>query len=511
MKKILALVLSILLAFSCFGIAACAASCDCGNTPIVFVNGINSRDLILDRGTENAKVVFPFSADDVIGIIKDNIGAFWDALDGDISAENEAIIVAAVEQLLEGVEMNDDGTSKYNVSPDWDITNNDVHKSGGHFTFIPDWRIDPMETAEQLKAFIDHVKELTGHDTIKIIGFSQGAIFLNAYLSLYGYDGIEACVWNSGAMNGLEMVGQLWTEQIHVNSESLIGFLNESIGNSFGDNILSLFAGALLDSGVVDNVLNITNKICDTVVNDKVIRDCLIGTVAKMPAMWAFLDDNYYELAKEKVFCNEGDTEKYAELISKIDNYHYNVQVKCGEIMDGMRDACGRIGVIAKYNRYTTPLVDYYNIQSDGLIDTVRESCGATCADIGTTLGDDYVQAIDDGHNHVSADNMIDASTCRYPENTWFIKNLHHSSNGAYVDGLTNYILNADHQVDVFENEEYPQFANFNVSTGEVSPLTEENANLSAADKTSGGFLSFIKRIFDMLRTVLDMLTSFFR
>ena len=511
MKRILAVLISLILAVSCFGVAAHAEGCDCGNAPVVFIQGINSADLVLDRGTENERVVFPFSANDVIDIIKENIGAFWDALDGDISAENEAIIVAAVEKLLDGVSMNDDGTSRYNVDRDWHYPTADVHKSGGRFTYVPDWRLDPMEHAAELKEFIDYVKELTGHDTVKIIGFSQGAIILNAYLASYGYDSIEACVWYCGAMNGLELVGQLWTEQIHVDSDALIGFLNETIGNSFGDNVIALLSGALLDSGVVDNVLKITNKIADTIVNDKVIRDSIMGTVGKMPSMWAFLDDSYYELAKEKMFCNEGDTERYAELIEKIDNYHYNVQVKCNEIMEGMRNACGKIGVIAKYNRYTTPLIDHYNIQSDGVIDTVRESCGAVCADIGTTLGEDYVQAVADGHDHISADRIIDASTCLYPDQTWFVKNMQHSTTDSYVNNLLNYIISADHQVSVFEDERFPQFSVFNVANGETLPLTEENAALSAADKTSGGFLSFIRRIIDMLRAVLETITMFFK
>ncbi len=511
MKKIIALLLTLTLCVSSFGLCASAAGCDCENTPVVLVNGINSRDLIRNRGTGNAEVVFPFTANDVIDLIKENIGAFWDALDGDISAENEAIIVSAVETLLEGVAMNDDGTSKYDVVADWDWPARDVHREGGRFTFIPDWRLDPMETARQLKEFIDYVKELTGHDRIRIIGFSQGAIFLNAYLALYGYDGIDACVWNCGAMKGLEMVGQLYTEKIHVNSEALIGFLNESIGNSFGDNLLSLLTGALLDTGVVDNVLKITNKIADTIVNDKVIRDSVMRTVGKMPAMWAFIDDGYYEEAKAKMFSAEGDAEKYADLIAKIDNYHYNVMVKCDEIMDGMRDACGRIGVIAKYNRYTTPLIDYYNIQSDGLIDTVRESCGATCADLGTTFGEDYTQAVQDGHNHVSADRMIDASTCRYPENTWFVKNLQHSDGCAYLDALVNFILNADHQVTVQEREDFPQFSVYDIASGAAEPLTEENASLGAADKTAGGFLAFLRKIIDFFRSIIEMIAAMVR
>lgn len=43
------------------------------------------------------------------------------------------------------------------------------------------------------------------------------------------------------------------------------------------------------------------------------------------------------------------------------------------------------------------------------------------------TLGDDYVQARDVGHNCLSEDGIIDASTCMLPENTWFIKNYGHA------------------------------------------------------------------------------------
>ena len=63
---------------------------------------------------------------------------------------------------------------------------------------------------------------------------------------------------------------------------------------------------------------------------------------------------------------------------------------------------------------------------ADALIDTQYTSGGATCSDYGSTLGDDYVCKANCGHNHLSPDNRIDASTCALPENTWFIEGQYH-------------------------------------------------------------------------------------
>jgi len=84
----------------------------------------------------------------------------------------------------------------------------------------------------------------------------------------------------------------------------------------------------------------------------------------------------------------------------------------------------------------------------------------------------DYIQAVADGHNHLSADRVVDASTCMYPEYTWFIKGMVHTQFNADYYEMISWILNADTQPDVFSDARYPQFFILNKAENTLSPLT---------------------------------------
>ena len=82
MKKTLSCLLAVFLLFSALSVFAAAAEpCGCGHAPIVFVDGFNASDLIKDPDTDHAAVAFPFPADGIVNMIKDNADAVWDMLD----------------------------------------------------------------------------------------------------------------------------------------------------------------------------------------------------------------------------------------------------------------------------------------------------------------------------------------------------------------------------------------------------------------------------------------------
>ena len=113
----------------------------------------------------------------------------------------------------------------------------------------------------------------------------------------------------------------------------------------------------------------------------------------------------------------------------------------------------------------------------------------------------DYRQAVPGYEGCVSPDRMVDASTCRYPEYTWFIKNLLHSSGCDYIDELLRFIAFSDHQVTVFENEAFPQFVLYSPTTDAVVPLTkaaDKNADVKFVVKIK----AFFQRIFEFIRNL---------
>ena len=97
---------------------------------------------------------------------------------------------------------------------------------------------------------------------------------------------------------------------------------------------------------------------------------------------------------------------------------------------------------------------------ADGTIHTESTSFGATCSAVDGTLGDTYVQAVECvcGGNHISPDNQIDASTCKYPDVTWFAKNLKHSAADRYFADMIDLITYSENQVTVWTYPDMPQY-----------------------------------------------------
>ena len=131
MKKTLACLLAAVMLFVGLSVAVYAEdTCDCGHAPIVFVDGFNASDLIQDEGTDSERVVFPFAADAIPNMLKDNAATVWDLLDTRFDAETEQTVADAVKDLLHGTEMNDDGTSLYDITVDWGYPDDPTHDDG---------------------------------------------------------------------------------------------------------------------------------------------------------------------------------------------------------------------------------------------------------------------------------------------------------------------------------------------------------------------------------------------
>ncbi len=531
-KKWISVLLAALLALSVFSVTAAAAEkeekkpqVDTSLPPVILIDGINATALIRDFGKKDEEQVFPPDLGGVAGVVQENAAAIWDMLDGDFTAESEAVVLDAIFGYTDSFAMNDDGTSKYDIHPDWvypgqprpvyvdpdaspdtgeslrsrldalrgwfrslfhkdpePLTEEELLQkmleSRSTYKFVYDWRLDMFEIAAQLRDYIEYMKELTGWDTFSLVGFSEGAAVLNTYLTVYGFEGLESVIWCCGAHNGVELAGQALTGRLHVDAAGLTEYVRDSGDSSLASELLSCFMEGLRRIGVTGNLLNYTNAILEGLSRSGGIRRILRNTVATMPAVWSLVSDKYYEEAKAYIFSEPGDAETYAALIETIDRYHYGVQAHSAELMAQAKAATGKIGVIAKYGLRVTPMIANDRVQSDGVIDVAATSCGATAAQYGATLGEGYVQKVRDGHNHLSPDGVIDASTALYPDYTWFYKDLQHSHLPDQVYDLFNEIAHADHQFTVFEDEAYPQFQVYERIDGSISPMTEQPAGV---------------------------------
>ena len=88
------------------------------------------------------------------------------------------------------------------------------------------------------------------------------------------------------------------------------------------------------------------------------------------------------------------------------------------------------IAVIAGYGLVNPPITESSDANGDCTVDTKCSSFGATVAGVFDTLSDEYIaERVAAGYgDYISPDGKIDASTCIFPETTWFIKNKHHDT-----------------------------------------------------------------------------------
>lgn len=481
MKKLLSIVLAVIMAFS-LSVSIFAQSekeeCDCGYIPIVFVTGFAYTNLVANAGTPEEYGAFGVENEAITDMVKNLIFPLvsliftrnYDAFAHKLSSE--------VMDLFYDASCDENGVpNNPTVDVEFFEEPSAYHYANDYFTFRYDWRKDLFTLASELNDYIEELKRLTGHSKVAIRAESMGGAVAMTYLKAYGYESVETVVMQSAAFDGIATITSLFLGEIEVNPVSVLNYIaNFMQGNDtemvFYRSLYLSLAGIIINP-LVGFLSHLIDKI-EVIAYDECIKP-LFGCI---PGLWAFVTHDKYEEAKAFML----DEEVNAQLIRKIDRYQYEVLAHNEEIIaDAMANGVN-FAITSNYGKGALPLGEDSVRQSDFLIETTHTSLGATCADYGETLGDGYVQKIDDGHNHMSPDNIVDASTCAFPEITWFIKDMVHTW---YPDGYHEFIyklIYTEGQETIHTFPEYPQFLVENKETEELEILTKENSDTQSTD-----------------------------
>lgn len=452
-------------------------ACNCGYDPVIFVTGIASIDIYKNLESEQETVMFPPSMETIkAALTADTLLDFGKfAVTGNWDYVADALIPVA-NDVLEDFGCNPDGTPKAGTGIKWSYPSYSVHTPDYTPGFYYDWREDPIVVAAQLNDYIEYVCAVTGHEKVNLIAYSMGSICTMTYLAHYGYDRVAGLVLSAPALNGVSVAGEPFAGNIKFDSAGIVRYVDSLIThNEQGTLIVSLLQ-VLEKVGLIKSVARITNDIVKKL-EDRVYAEVLTPVFGTSLGMWSLLPDAYYEQAKDLLLA---DKQLYAELIAKADDYHYNVQAHNEEIINGAIERGIKFGIVLKYNLQGFPIGNSVNNSTDTVIDAKYASFGATIAPLGETLGKDYTQGVDCGHNHISPDRKVDASTGSYPEHTWFVRDFVHMRDAYGYDDLINFIFFSPEQVTVFSDATYPQFLRLNEKTNTIVPLelqeeTEQN------------------------------------
>ncbi len=465
LKQILCLVLSLVIVFT--ATAVCYADdgkCHCKNTPVVYVTGIGGG-LYLDNADGTEEHVFPPSTGSIVKALFRLLPFLpLASFCGDWSIFERALSLAAGE-VFEPLRCDADGNSVYNIKPDAsdEVIRSDHNNPNHRYEFGYDWRLDPLETAAELDKYIDSVRKVTGHDKVILESYSEGGEICLAYIGVYGGEKIEKYVTRCPAFQGVSVVGYIFTGKIRVEAEQTVNFLHTILPVTLGENKALTGAIKVLQvTGLINGLCKLVNRFIEDNF-DGFYEHFALPYFGYMLGVADFTPDELYPEVRAK-FAEKTYHKIYLE---KMDKYH-EMQKNAKEILTKAVDGGMKICIVSNYGCYAMPFVGNNAYQSDSLIDSAKSSGGVTFAPIGKTLGANYTQKVDDGHDHLAPDGSADASTCMFPEYTWLVNGFCHWNS---PKALLKWLIRYDGQPTVFTDSRYPQFLVGNAQDESVSPM----------------------------------------
>ncbi len=454
------------------------------DVPVVYIIGLEGEFYkgLSTETEEDDERIWGFPADLIVEVIFKNLPALlWNLIINDYDSLS-SILGEAANELFGDFACDSNG--KPNPDTGKKVkSHSELHDGVGYenaYEFVYDWRFDMSTIAAQLDEYINYVLELTGSDKVALVAMSMGNSVLTTYLYEYYYTAenyaernhIDSVIYLAGAMNGVNVCEDPFSGNIRVDSLSLMRFLHEVLNG----NGLYTFLEVLYTIGMVDPLVKYVDNLTIELIEHG-FNESVIGSIATIPGFYALMGKDRYEETRDFIFNTPEKRAKYAKIIEMSDYYHYSVQATNADVIQSLLDDGINTAIFAEYGFSMAPLTSDNARMTDGTISTYCESFGATCSEVDGTLGEGYVQAKECacGKNHVSVDNQIDASTCKFPDITWFGKYMRHSSEKEYLCDWINLIIYSDEQKTVWSYEEYPQFL---IATEEKTliPLTAENA-----------------------------------
>lgn len=500
MKRVISILLCLVLAFSLCMPAFAAA--EYKEYPTIYVTGAQTNDILNAEGEK----ISDFDIDLEAVLKEDGLDLLSKFFFGMLS-DDYRVWANRFHDIFVGIygysALDKNGEASNGSHPsNHSATVNVTKKSSGFgmwdYRFWYDWRLSPMVTGAELEAYIDRVLDATGAEKVNLVGRCYGANVIAAYVEMdkaHAAAFVDDISYFAPSIDGIDFMTALYTGEIYLDDEALDNFVNWYLENEdlIEDDAVSALITTLVKLLNHAKVLGFTAETVDLLIDrikNDLIPPILRDSFASWPSYWAMVTEDKFDDAVNFVF--NGCKDEYAGLISKIEDYYYNVQLNHTATLKGMMDKNVRYSIFAKYNFPEYPIYEGAAVQSDGDTPIPRQTFGATAANYGKVLSADYIASVSaENQKYISPDHKIDASTGLLPDNTWYIKNLHHNY-WAAIEGICLDIMNNDYNVS--GQDKYPQFMDHFNNMAEVTPDEDYS---KPADNTLMSLFRFLTAFFN--------------
>lgn len=388
--------------------------------------------------------------------------------------QKDAGVTAAVSELVKDLmkymETTADGNNVYNlITRKFDVPVSEMSEEDKHFfyTMLPvepiaevcgeenlflytfDLFGDPMESVKGLDSYIDTVLEKTGAKKVNLASVSLGGTMLTAYAETgKNLSKVAKIVNMVSLLGGTDIMADFIDRSFNVSDEF------------FRKEYFPLVLESLTGDRGLGNLANIVLHIMPRSVFEGIISaayGALHDTViVNNPEFWAMVPADRYETLADKWI-------KSDVLRAKTDAFQ-NARVNLFKNLSKMSENKTEIYSICGYNlSYTDGDYAFFgvvksseNANGDGIIPVSSTSLGATNVKAKTEFDEKYLAS--HSSKYISPDKCVDASTCLFPERTWFFSGQHHEvgRNDVVIRLAASIIKGAVKNVD--STELFPQF-----------------------------------------------------
>ena len=510
-KKIISLLLSVVM------VAALAVPAFAANTlnehPTIYVTGAQVNELVDADGN----VIYPNDVD-AGQIIKDALmpcikKLFTGFLTGDykpyVEEFQKAFSPIFADRVLDENGEASDGSHSTRTVYNCNLPGKKSDYGPNDYELGYDWRLSPMVTADDLKIFIEKVKADTGEDKVNLMGRCYGANVVAAYLEKYKDHAIENVAdvtYLSSSILGIDMLDALFTGDMVFEDQAINNFVDYFMdeNNLIEDDATADLVLALVEIFNQASVLGFTGEMLGKLIDEikyDLFPALLMDSYGTMPSYWSMVSPDRYEDAINFVFPDAESKAKYAKLIEKTEEYYKEVQLNFEETTAYLKGKGINFNFFVKYNFPDIPIYAGATQQGDGTTSVYKQSFGATAADFGKILDEEYINSLETD-KYLSPDLIIDASTCLYPETTWFVKDLHHETFPYNFNVLALEVMKYDYTVSDGAYAQYLQWEN--------GAIVGEVADIEAPPAEDSMFKSLFKFITAIIKMVTNLFKGFF-
>ena len=354
------------------------------------------------------------------------------------------------------------------------------------YQFYYDWRLDPVEMADDLNEHIKQVKATTGYDKVSVICRCLGANVFFAYVAKYGMADIYGVGMDGVVVNGSELTGEVICGRfdLDINAINRLVLDLDATGKVNISDTVKEILDAVCETGIVEPIWKYVKTMHYNTVVKGLTSAMALGTFYTFPSYWCSVRAEDYETAKEYVFGSEGSEKRqeWAGLIEKLDNYDKLVRQHIPEILEEIEENAN-LCIISKYGMQLAPIYEDNELVGDQIISVKYSSFGATTGTIKEPLSDSYIakRAAEGKSRYISPDKQIDASTCAYPDKTWFVKGSSHSDWSLPEMKILCGVICAEEQLTVDTLDGFTRFTviEYNDNNEPIIwyPMTEENCH----------------------------------